>query len=133
MCPEGREENVAVDREVSLFKAFSDATRLRILFLLTERELCVCELVGVLDMPQGKVSRHLAHLRHAGLVIDRRDGTWVHYRLAHRDTPLIQALFAYLSAERLMHPTAARDLERLKALGAAGALCVPRDGVPSTP
>ena len=53
--------------QVELFKAFSDETRLRILVLLTERELCVCELVAILEMPQGKVSRHLAHLRHANL------------------------------------------------------------------
>ena len=52
-----------MDKDLAVFKACSDATRLRILFLLTERELCVCEIMAVLDLPQGKVSRHLAVLK----------------------------------------------------------------------
>ena len=65
-----------------LFRAFSDRTRLRILHLLSPGELCVCDLVEVLDVPQPKVSRHLAYLRRAGLVIARRDGLWSYYSLA---------------------------------------------------
>ncbi len=64
-----------------MFRAFSDHTRLRILNLLLDGELCVCDLVGVLAMSQPKVSRHLAYLRRAGLVLARRDGLWMHYRL----------------------------------------------------
>ena len=67
----------------SLFKSFADETRLRILHLLSrQKELCVCDIVGVLGLPQSKVSRHLAYLRGAGLVRGRKDGLWCHYRLA---------------------------------------------------
>ena len=65
-----------------LFRAFSDRTRLRLLHLLSGGELCVCDLVEVLGVPQPKVSRHLAYLRRAGLVRARREGLWMYYRLA---------------------------------------------------
>lgn len=64
------------------FEALSDETRRRILVLvLRHEELCVCELFQALDVPQPKVSRHLAVLRDAGVLAQRRDGTWVFYRL----------------------------------------------------
>ena len=67
----------------ALLKACSDPTRLRLLHLLAqEGEVCVCHLVDVLGTYQPKVSRHLAYLKRAGLVRDRKDGLWVHYRLA---------------------------------------------------
>jgi ArsR family transcriptional regulator len=72
----------AADKVDLLFRAFSDRTRLRILNLLRGRkELCVCDLVRVLRLPQAKVSRHLAYLRRAGLVAGRRREQWMHYRL----------------------------------------------------
>jgi len=65
-----------------LFRALSDPTRLRCLLLLQqEGELCVCELTHATGQAQPKISRHLAQLREAGLVKDRRAGQWVHYRL----------------------------------------------------
>jgi ArsR family transcriptional regulator len=70
---------VSADR---LFRAFSDRTRLRILKLLRAHEMCVCEIVDVLGVPQPTASRHLAYLRRAGLVQARKDGLWHHYRLA---------------------------------------------------
>ncbi|MDP3047525.1 MAG: metalloregulator ArsR/SmtB family transcription factor [Chloroflexota bacterium] len=69
----------------ALGQALSDETRLRILKLLAQRELCVCELEAVLGMTQSRVSTNLAVLRNAGLVRDRRDGRWVFYSL-DRDT-----------------------------------------------
>ena len=69
-----------------IFRAFSDRTRLRILSLLGEGESCVGDLVEVLKVPQPKVSRHLAYLRKAGLVIAREDGLWNFYRLAPAST-----------------------------------------------
>ncbi|MFZ5620417.1 MAG: metalloregulator ArsR/SmtB family transcription factor [Pseudomonadota bacterium] len=64
------------------FKALADPTRLRCLMLIAaEREVCVCELTHALDMIQPKISRHLAYLREAGIVQDRRQGQWVYYRL----------------------------------------------------
>jgi len=65
-----------------VFRAFADPTRLRILNLLAEREVCVCDLCTVLDEIQPKISRHLAYLRRAGLVEVRQDGKWKHYRVA---------------------------------------------------
>lgn len=69
------------------FQLLSDATRLRCLVLLDrETELCVCELVHALQLSQPKVSRHLAMLREAGVLDDRRQGLWVYYRL-HPELP----------------------------------------------
>ena len=66
----------------SLTRTLADTTRLRILMLLLqEEELCVCHLTEILDMVQPKVSRHLAVLRENKLVLDRRSGLWIHYRL----------------------------------------------------
>ncbi len=62
-------------------KALGDTTRLRILNLLRDDELCVCDLFAVLGLPQSTVSRHLAILRRAGWVDDRRRGSWMYYRL----------------------------------------------------
>ena len=72
----------ATDKVDLIFRAFSDRTRLRILNLLKSREeICVCDLMRVLDLPQAKVSRHLAYLRRAGLVAGRKQLQWMHYRL----------------------------------------------------
>ncbi len=71
----------------ALFQTLSDPTRLRILALLAARdELCVCDLTQALKLSQPMISRHLAQLRSAELVRDRRDGIWIHYRL-HPDLP----------------------------------------------
>ncbi|GLR08784.1 transcriptional regulator [Mixta theicola] len=68
---------------LQLFKNLSDETRLSLVLLLREKgELCVCELTSMLKESQPKISRHLALLRDAGLLIDRRDGKWVYYRLS---------------------------------------------------
>lgn len=70
-----------------ILRALADPTRLRLINLLTQRdELCVCEFTGVLAMAQPKVSRHLAVLRDANLVLVRREGVWIYYRL-HPDLP----------------------------------------------
>jgi len=64
-----------------LFRALSDRTRLRILNLVKDKEVCVCHFAEVFGTNQPKVSRHLAYLRRAGLVHARRDGKWMHYSL----------------------------------------------------
>ncbi|WP_373568271.1 metalloregulator ArsR/SmtB family transcription factor [Marinimicrobium sp. ABcell2] len=67
---------------VELFKCLADETRTKMALLIeSEGELCVCELTCALDEPQPKISRHLALLRNAGLLADRRQGQWVYYRL----------------------------------------------------
>lgn len=83
----------------TLFRALSDATRLRILALLASGEVCVCNIHGALGVPQPTASRHLAYLRKSGLVATRRDGLWVHYRLAPpADPPLAAVLKSALEA-----------------------------------
>jgi len=65
-----------------VYKAFSDETRLQILALLLHHgELCVCDVEKALDITQSKASRHLRYLLHTGLVEDRREGVWIHYRI----------------------------------------------------
>jgi ArsR family transcriptional regulator len=73
-----------------LFKTLSDPTRLRLLNLLACGETCVCELADTLRVVQPKVSRHLAHLKRAGLVEARREGKWVHYQWAKHGDPLVR-------------------------------------------
>ncbi|MFI8417114.1 metalloregulator ArsR/SmtB family transcription factor [Serratia sp. NPDC078593] len=69
---------------LQLFKCLSDETRLTLVLLLKETtELCVCELCETLGLPQPKISRHLAMLREHGILLDRRAGKWIHYRLSH--------------------------------------------------
>ena len=63
------------------FQALGDRTRLRLLNLLGDQEVCVCYFVEILGGPQPKISRHLAYLRSAGVVAARRDGKWMHYRI----------------------------------------------------
>src|SRR5438270_13844394 len=65
-----------------LFRALADPTRLRILNLVADQEICVCFFVDVLGEGQPKISRHLAYLRAAGIVEARREGKWMHYKLA---------------------------------------------------
>ena len=80
------------------FKALSDETRLQIMTLLLENdELCVCDFVGALGETQSKISRHLRYLYHSGLVKDRRQGLWMHYRLSPDLTPEQATIVAALS------------------------------------
>lgn len=96
------------------FKALSEPLRLRIMALLTEGELCVCDFTEVLSLPQSTVSRHMARLKAAGLVDDRREGKWVHYRLTRPDDRLIVSLSSYFKSLRYQQPHR-DDLTRLKA------------------
>jgi len=72
------------------FKGLADPTRLRIIALLLEQELCVCDLMAVLNLPQSTVSRQMTRLKAAGLASDRRAGKWVHYRMV--SSPLVDDL-----------------------------------------
>jgi ArsR family transcriptional regulator len=81
-----------------LFKTLSDPTRLRLLNLLACGETCVCELTDTLRIVQPKVSRHLARLKHAGLVEPRRNGKWTHYRWAQHGDPLVRHVLLGLRA-----------------------------------
>ena len=74
-----------IESMATLFQALGDPTRLRIIGLLLGGEVCVCDIHESLRITQPKASRHLAYLRRAGLVEARREGLWVHYRLAETD------------------------------------------------
>ena len=97
-----------------LFRALADRTRLRLLNLMGDDEVCVCFFVEVLKTGQPKISRHLAYLRRAGLVAARREGKWMHYRVSVPPDEHAARIFAevraWLTEEREMQ----RDRERLR-------------------
>jgi ArsR family transcriptional regulator, arsenate/arsenite/antimonite-responsive transcriptional repressor len=107
----------AVDRIDLMFRAFSDRTRLRILNLLGGGELCVCDLVTVLGVPQPKASRHLAYLRKAGLVAVRKEGLWSYYRLARPRDAFHRKLLDSLANCFHEVPELAKDAKLLAARG----------------
>ena len=82
----------AVQELDALFKGFADPTRLRLLNLLAAGDLCVCDLVDLLSLPQSTVSRHLRYLHRAGLVEVTRDWKYAHYRLAEPTYPVHKTL-----------------------------------------
>src|ERR1700733_8315095 len=88
------------------FQALGDNTRLRLLNLMGEQEVCVCYFVEILGAPQPKISRHLAYLRGAGIVAARREGKWMHYRIVVPSNPgaaqILHQTLAWLSEERTM-------------------------------
>jgi ArsR family transcriptional regulator len=98
---------------LGIFKALSEETRLRIIKLLEHGELCVCDLVAALDMVQPKVSFHLAVLKEAGLIKDRKEGKWTHYRLD--DSDLLRRFLILSVTERVPEDATAADARRLEA------------------
>ena len=99
-----------------LFKSLADETRLRILLLLQEHdELCVCDLMAALDQPQSTVSRHLAYLKRAGWLQDRRGGVWMYYSLNSGRSALQRELSSLLHLRCLQLPEYLADRERLAA------------------
>ena len=103
-----------LDALTDVYAALADPTRLRILSLLSEEEICVCHLHASLDVPQPTASRHLAYLRKAGLVEARRDGVWMHYRLAAIDNPVIASVVK-AALHALTHTAiSAKDERRLQ-------------------
>lgn len=95
-----------------LCKALSEPIRLRILALLGEGELCVCDLVEVLQLPQSTVSRHLALLKAAGWLAERRQGVWMYYRLMDQGAGLQGALQPHLLEHLTGLEQVKADLER---------------------
>lgn len=98
-----------------VLSAAGEPTRVRLLNLLRRGSICVCDLVAVLELPQPTVSRHLAALRHAGLVSDSRRGPRVFYSLVRPGTPLMKALLKLLSTAAKDEPLLRSDLARLRA------------------
>ena len=104
-----------------LFKALADRTRLRLISLLGDSEVCVCFLTEVLRTTQPKISRHLAYLRPAGVVSARRQGKWMHYRLIEPPDEHAAQIFREVRASLSNHPELQRDRERLEKI-----CCAPR-------
>jgi DNA-binding transcriptional ArsR family regulator len=78
----GKLSEEEIEKEAQIFKALADSCRLKILMLLREGELCVCEIMIGLDRPQSSTSHHLSILKEAGLIKERKDGRWSRYRLS---------------------------------------------------
>jgi len=97
-----------------MFRAVSDRTRLRIVNLLRDGELCVCDIVEVLDVPQPAVSRHLAYLRDAGFVVGRKEGLWHHYRLVPARRAFHRTLIACVESCASEVPELAEDVKRVR-------------------
>jgi len=125
----------AIDELEHVFKALADRTRLRILALLGNNEVCVCHLHDSLGLPQPTVSRHLAYLRKSGLVAARRDGVWMHYQVSGALSPLVQGIVGAAVAALRQVPATDQDRRqfqrsfgRLYVLdtAAGGACCAPR-------
>ena len=113
-----------------LFAALSDRTRLRLLNLMSGREVCVCYFVEILKQGQPKISRHLAYLRRAGVVSARREGKWMHYSI-ERSTDagaaaILDATLASFSGDREMQS----DLARLDKVCCAPQRYVTLQGAP---
>jgi ArsR family transcriptional regulator, arsenate/arsenite/antimonite-responsive transcriptional repressor len=125
----------AIDDLENVYKALADKTRLRILGLLGNNEVCVCHIHDTLGLPQPTVSRHLAYLRNSGLVAVRRDGVWMHYRLSGSLSPLVRGIVS--GAIEALHqlPATSQDRKQFqRAFGrlyifdtpAGGTCCAPR-------
>jgi ArsR family transcriptional regulator len=102
-----------LDALTRVYAALSDPTRLRMLALIGEGEICVCHIHDSLDVPQPTASRHLAYLRRAGLVETRRDGIWMHYRLATFADPVIKTIVESALHALTHTAVAAHDHRRL--------------------
>ena len=134
----GAKTRPAVDQLETVFKALADKTRLRILALLGNNEVCVCHIHDSLGLPQPTVSRHLAYLRRTGLVDTRRDGVWMHYQLARSLDPRIQTVLRAAVDAVTRIPATAQDRKQFqRAFGEmyvlstphGGACCAPRTAV----
>jgi ArsR family transcriptional regulator len=112
-----------IHRVDQMFRAFSDRTRLRVLHLLREGEMCVADLVTVLRVEQPSASRHLAYLRKAGLVSVRKTGLWKYYSLAPAQTPFHQKLLECLACCFEEVPEIQKDQIRAKKVRAKGGCC----------
>ena len=125
----------AIDELENVYKALADKTRLRILALLGNNEVCVCHIHDSLGLPQPTVSRHLAYLRKSGLVAARRDGVWMHYQVSRSLSPLVRAILgAAVDALQQVAATSQDRKQFQRSFGqlyvldspAGGACCAPR-------
>ena len=116
------------------FQALGDNTRLRLLNLMGDQEVCVCYLVEILGAPQPKISRHLAYLRNAGIVSARREGKWMHYRIVmpahHGAAQVLRQTFDWLKEDKAMQ---ADRIRLRKACCSPSKYALDHAPVPATP
>jgi ArsR family transcriptional regulator len=133
--PQASKNRPPIDQLEEAFKALSDKTRLRILALLGNNEVCVCHIHDSLGLPQPTVSRHLAYLRRSGLVAARRDGVWMHYQVSRSLDPVIQSVVNAAVAALNRVPATTEDRKQFKrsfgqlyvlSSPAGGTCCAPR-------
>lgn len=109
-----RPDTSSAEQAARILRAMADGTRLRCLLLIANHgELCVCELVHALALSQPMVSRHLKRLRDDELVCDRRDGTWMHYRLGEAIPPWARNTLQTMALAHRDQPPFAEDAQRL--------------------
>ncbi|HKQ05700.1 MAG TPA: metalloregulator ArsR/SmtB family transcription factor [Blastocatellia bacterium] len=114
----------------TLFRALADRTRLRLLNLMGDGDMCVCFFVEILGISQPNVSRHLAYLRQAGVVVARREGKWIHYRVKTPSDPHAAKLLADVGAWFAEDKEMKRDRKRLVNICCAPQLPIPLRGAP---
>jgi len=105
-----------MDQMIETFKALSEGIRLRMLFLLMQGELCVCDLMAAFNEPQSKISRHLAYLKRSGLVESRRVGVWMHYYIRKTLDLTAIAQLDLIKKGLSTEPSIMQDLERMRAI-----------------
>lgn len=103
-----------MEKYLEYFKALSDATRVRILLILADRDLCVCELLFILKMEQSRISHHLQDLRKAGLVRNKREGRAIIYSLSPDKKDFVLALFDRLIPQVKDTPESKQDRSNLR-------------------
>lgn len=117
-----RLKSLFIDMEISMegimrpLKALGDESRVRILWMLEERPLCVCEIQEALGLAQSTVSRHLQLLEESGFVTSEKEGQWRNYRLRHDPPPGIQGLLSVVRSEARVEPEAKKLREKVKTL-----------------
>ncbi len=113
--------NPAIASMESLFQALADRTRLRLLNLIADQEVCVCYLVEILGLAQPTISRHLAYLRRKGIVAARRQGKWMHYRIVVPEHAIARRLLLEILRGFSTDKAMQKERGRLR-----GACCAPR-------
>ena len=103
--------------EVRVFKALSDPNRIRIMKMMLERELCLCEVREVLNLSNSTVSKHLSILRDAGLVLDSKNGKWVNFRINDKsDQQLVRSAIQMVKASFSDDETVRNDLKKVRSV-----------------
>lgn len=108
---------------IEIFKALGDETRIRILGILLEAELCVCEVETILGITQSNASRHLNKLKNAGIIVSDKKSQWVYYRVNDKFTEENLDLYKYLKNKINSIPKLKKDLEKLKKYQESGITC----------